>query len=168
MPAPPGTSPDTPSPLSAPAILAGIHACLSADPMIRERLGTPPRLFDRVPSRGQGQGQGQGTDLHPFLTYGEMRCEDAGGDDVEAVAATLNLHVYTRYAGRAEAMEVISAVLFALARQRLRAHIPGLESVTSLFSDSFPARNSLARHSVLRLRLVVADVAALQAAREVA
>ena len=127
-------------------ILSAVHACLSADAFVRAALGAPPRLYDHPPEDA----------VHPYVAYGAFRLEDMSGDDAPVASATLNLHVHSRYAGRAEAMALLVTLLSALGRDHLRAHLPGVVSVVSRYSDSFVSRDGHSRHSILRLTLTVA------------
>ena len=127
------------------AISEAIHACLTSDLHVTAALGTPPRIYDDVPE----------SPAYPYLSYGALRVEDVSADRSPAATATLNLHLYSRYAGKAEAMSVLSTVLAALSRDRLRDYLPGTISVISRYTDSFTARDGHSRHSVLRLSLSV-------------
>lgn len=126
-------------------ILSAVHACLSADAFVRTALGTPPRLYDHPPEDA----------LHPYVAYGAFRLEDVSGDAAPLATATLNIHVHSRYQGRAEAMSLVATLLAALERDRLRPHLPGVASVVSRYSDSFVSRDGHARHSILRLSITV-------------
>lgn len=127
------------------SVLEGVHACLSGDPHIQSALGNPPRLFDTPPEDV----------VHPYAAYGAIRLRDVSGDSAPLVEVTLNLHVYSRYEGRAEAMSIISLCLAALERDRLRPHLPGTAAVVSRYADSFVSRDGHSRHSVLRLAITV-------------
>ena len=127
-------------------IAQAIHACLLADVHVTSALGTPPRIYDDVPE----------SPVHPYVSYGALRVEDGSGDRAPFVTATLNIHLYSRYAGKAEAMGLLSLLLAALQRDALREHLPGTVSVLSRYTDSFTARDGRSRHSVLRLSIAVA------------
>jgi len=134
------------------AISKAIHACLTNDIHVTEQLGRPVRIYDDVPDGP----------VFPYVTYGALRVEDISADRAPHVTATLNLHLYSRYAGKAEAMSVLATLLSALNRDALRQHLPGVVSIVSRYTDSFTARDGHSRHSVLRLSLSVAG--ALEAA----
>ena len=129
-------------------LLSGIQSALSDSVDVRTHLGQPPRVFDRRPPVDA---------VFPFLTFGDVRVEDRSGDGVRVEECTVNLHLYSRYQGRAEAMSILSGVLEALSRDRLRSFLPDCGRVVSRFTDSFAARDGHSRHSVLRITVTLAS-----------
>ena len=132
-------------------LLAGLQSALGDSLEVRAQLGTPPRLYDRR----------QPVDVvFPFLTFGDVRVEDRSGDGVRVEECTVNLHLYSHYQGRAEAMSILALVLETVGRDRLRNYLPDCGRVVSRFTDSFQGRDGHSRHSVLRLTITLAtDVA---------
>ena len=125
-------------------LLRAVQDCLSDDVHVREVLGDPPRIHDRIVEDA----------VHPFLSYGEVRAETLGSD-APATALTVNLHLYTRYRGRAEAMKILAHILSALGRDNLKRFLPGLVSSVSRYTDSFAARDAHIRHSIMRITFTV-------------
>ena len=128
-------------------LLAGLQSALNNNVEVRAQLGTPPRLYDRRPPVDV---------VFPFLTFGDVRVEDRSGDGVRVEECTVNLHLYSHYQGRAEAMSILALVLEAVGRDRLRTYLPDCGRVVSRFTDSFAARDSHSRHSVLRITVTLA------------
>ena len=125
-----------------PAIIAAIlHDFLANDPDIRSIFGQPPRLYDYAPE----------DPVFPYLTYGTVRSEDRSGDDVEILSHTVTLHVWSRYTGRAEILDLLmnlSDRLEAIPADQGSYHIAGLNV---LYTDVFRARDNRTQHGLIRL-----------------
>ena len=85
-------------------VAKAIHNRLSTDLGVQAELGDPPRLYDSAPE----------DPIFPYLTYGDMKSEDEGGDGVSLARHSITLHIWSRYSGRAEVFDVIDAVGHAL------------------------------------------------------
>lgn len=81
-------------------ISKAIHALLSGHEEVQTVLGSPPRLYDNPPE----------DPVFPYLTYGPMRSEDISADGALMSAHTLTLHIWSRYGGRAQVMEILAVV----------------------------------------------------------
>ncbi len=121
-----------------------IHSALSGDVSIQSLLGTPPRLYDHAPE----------DPVFPYLSYGDMRCEAIGGDDVSLEQHTLSLHIWSRYGGRAEIMHLLDAITQRLSPDVLVAIPVGvtdwLVSANIVFTDIFKAPDGQTLHGVVR------------------
>ena len=127
---------------SGQALLVDIHRALSASETVRESLGDPVRVHDDVPDEP----------VYPYVTFGDLRSEDRSGDGSPRVAHQISLHLYSRYAGRAEALDVLSRVQGAI-----ETHLG--HTVIPLYADVFAAGRGGAvrpntRHGILRLSII--------------
>jgi len=130
--------------MSQDMIAKAVHAALSEDTAIQDALGTPPRLYDSAPE----------DPVFPYLSYGVMRCEDVGGDNTRLLLHQMTLHLWSRYAGRAEVLALLAKVEgVATDQDRLAEHLTtdDLVSATTLYSDILRAPDGRTHHGLLRL-----------------
>ena len=120
-----------------------IHALLSEDLGVQAALGTPPRLYDNPPE----------DPVFPYLTYGLMRSEDISADGAVMSAHTLTLHIWSRYGGRAQVMEVLAAVTSALQSGELSLPDINLARAQVSYTDIFRAPDGLTLHGLIRFSL---------------
>jgi len=127
-----------------PAIIAGIlHNFLANDVAINMVFGAPPRLYDYTPE----------DPVYPYLTYGTVRSEDRSGDGVEILSHTVTLHVWSRYTGRAEILDLLANLsdrLENIPSVQDGHHIAGLNVI---YTDVFRARDSRTQHGLIRLSI---------------
>ena len=124
-------------------ISKAVHAQLSANPLVQARLGTPPRLYDSPPE----------DPIFPYLTYGPMRSEDISADGAVIKSHIMTLHIWSRYAGRAEVMEVLSAVTAALEDAALNLNDIALARAKVIYTDIFRAPDGQTLHGLIRYAL---------------
>ena len=120
-----------------------IHALLSDHMGVQAVLGTPPRLYDQPPE----------DPVFPYLTYGPMRSEDISADGAVMSAHTLTLHIWSRYGGRAQVMEVLAAVTGALQSGALSLPNINLARAQVSYTDIFRAPDGLTLHGLIRFSL---------------
>jgi hypothetical protein len=123
-------------------IAKALHNRLAAHLMVQHRLGDPPRLYDAAPE----------DPVFPYLTYGDMRSEDNSGDGVRLIRHTVTLHIWSRYAGRTEVIEIISAVTRALEEMPLSVVGNDL-SVGIPYVDVLRAPDGRTLHGLIRLNI---------------
>ena len=121
-----------------------IHALLSEDLGVQAALGTPPRLYDNPPE----------DPIFPYLTYGPMRSEDISGDGAVISSHIMTLHIWSRYGGRAQVMEVLAAVTGALESAELTLADVELVRAKVSYTDIFRAPDGLTLHGLIRFSLV--------------
>lgn len=129
------------------AIARAIHAALSNNATIQDALGTPPRLYDTAPE----------DPVFPYLSYGPLRSEDIGGDGVELMSHQVTLHVWSRYAGRAEVLRLLEVIKSILNNKDVLASYIASENLVSasiLYSDVLRASDARTQHGLLRLSLL--------------
>jgi len=135
---------------SAIEVSKAIHALLSDDVAVQAVLGTPPRLYDNPPE----------DPVFPYLTYGPMRSEDNSGDGVVISTHTLTLHIWSRYGGRAQVMEVLAAVTGVLQDGSLTLPEASLVRAQVSYTDIFRAPDGLTLHGLIRFSLITDKEAA--------
>jgi len=132
----------------AEALAKSVHAALSQDLGVQHALGgtngEAVRLYDTAPE----------DPVYPYLTYGAMRSEDIGADDTPLSAHRMTLHVWSRYAGRAEVLSLLSTVSAALQASVLSAtgHI-SVRSAGPVYSDVLRAADGRTHHGLARLAI---------------
>ena len=132
----------------AESLALAVHAVLAADLGINDALGgngTPPRLYDTAPE----------DPVYPYLTYGAMRSEDIGADDTPMAVHQMTLHLWSRYAGRAEVLGLLARVGAALDAGVLSAtgHI-AVRSSNPVYSDVLRATDGRTHHGLLRVSFI--------------
>lgn len=128
-------------------ISRAIHQALAKHPLIQDRLGDPPRLYDSAPE----------DPIFPYLSYGLLRSEDIGGDELSLFSHQMTLHLWSRYAGRAEVLSVMEAVKIVLNdRDLIAAELldETLISAAILYSDVLRAPDGRTQHGILRLSVL--------------
>ena len=124
-------------------ISKAVHALLSADIGVQDALGASPRLYDNPPE----------DPVFPYLTYGPMRSEDISGDGALINMHTMTLHIWSRYGGRAQVMEVLSAVTRALETASLVLTDASLVRRQVAYTDIFRAPDGQTLHGLIRYSL---------------
>lgn len=126
------------------ALAAAIHAAVASDEVVQAWLGDPARVYDAPPQDA----------VFPYLTLGrvESRAADASGAD--ALEHAVTLHVWSRYGGRAEALEIIGALRSALHNASLAIEARRLVFVLVTFTDIFRSGDGRTTHGVVRLRAI--------------
>lgn len=120
-----------------------IHSTLSANIAVQSILGNPPRLYDHPPE----------DPVYPYLSYGPMRSEDIGGDTSPMTAHSLTLHIWSRYSGRAEVLNGLSAVSGGLETENISLSTGKLISSHIVFTDNFRAPDGRTLHGIIRLHV---------------
>lgn len=116
----------------------GIHAALSDNLAVSLALGDPVRAYDDPPDNP----------VYPYLTYGNVRSTDTSGDGAPQSTHQISLHLWSRYAGRSELLD-----LMRLVETALDAGLP--HTVTPLYLDVFRAPDGLTFHGLLRLSVTL-------------
>lgn len=124
------------------ALAAAVRAAAAEDRTVRDLLGDPPRLYDDAPPDA----------AFPYVTLGRLESRAADSAANAGLEQYMTLHVWSRYGGRAEALDIIAALRSALHDADLL--IPGrrLVFLLAVFADVFRAGDGRSTHGVLRLR----------------
>lgn len=126
------------------ALAAAVLAAARADANVKALLGDPARFWDEPPREA----------AFPYATLGrvETRALDASG--AYALEHRLTLHVWSRYGGRAEALDIIAALRARLHDAALSVSGRTLVFLFAVFADVFRSGDGFTTHGVLRLRAV--------------
>ena len=126
------------------ALLKAMREALIEQHAVQVVLGDPARVYDDPPADA----------IFPYVTIGRMESRPADASGGEASEHVVTLHAWSRYGGRAEALEVIAALRTALHNAPLA--IEGLRLVLLLatFADVFRSGDGRTTHGVLRLRAI--------------
>lgn len=120
------------------AMQTDIHAALSDNLSVSLALGDPLRAYDDAPDNP----------VYPYLTYGNVRSTDTSGDGAPQSNHQISLHLWSRYAGRTEVLDLMRLVETALGADLLH-------TVTPLYLDVFRAPDGLTFHGLLRLSVTL-------------
>lgn len=124
------------------ALMAAIRAAALDHDDVRAVLGDPARLYDDPPP----------DPVFPYVTLGRMETRAADASDTPALEHAVTLHAWSRYGGRAEALDVIAALRTALHDADLDLDGRRLVFLFASFSDVFRSGDGRTTHGVLRLR----------------
>lgn len=124
------------------ALAAAIHAAGSADAGVRAVLGNPARLYDLPPS----------DPVFPYATLGRVESRPVDASGGEAIEHALTLHVWSRYGGRAEAVDAVAALRAAFHDAPVDVAGRRLVFLFAQFTDVFRSGDGATTHGVLRLR----------------
>lgn len=126
------------------ALLKGIFTVLSADLALQSELGDPLRLYDSAPE----------DPLFPYLTYGQLRSEDISGQGARTEMHTLSLHIWSRYNGRKEVLDLQSEITRVIESGTWTLEGAELISAAVIYRDVFTAPDGRTFHGVMRIRAV--------------
>lgn len=121
------------------ALAAALRTQAAADAGVAAILGN--RLYDDRPAEP----------VYPFLTLGRVETRPAAPDALEHA---ITLHVWSRYGGRAEALDAIGALRAALDGADLPMPGRRLVLLIATFADVFRAGDGRTTHGVLRLKAI--------------
>lgn len=120
-----------------------VHNRLSTDLAVMAVLGDPARLYDAAPE----------DPVFPYMTYGDVKSELQGGDGIKAVLYKTSLHVWSRYAGRAEVFDLLAVLAGALNASPITLET-GQKLVSVMpYMDVLRAPDGRTLHGVLRVHL---------------
>jgi hypothetical protein len=126
------------------ALLAAMRAALMEHADVQTALGDPARVYDDPPAEA----------IFPYVTLGRMEGRPADASGGEAIEHVITLHAWSRYGGRAEALDVIAALRAALHNAALAIDGRRLILLLASFSDVFRSGDGRTTHGVLRLRAI--------------
>jgi hypothetical protein len=126
------------------ALATAVFAALAADSGVRAALGDPPRLYDAPPPDA----------AFPYAVLAAIETTDASAGQAPALAHVLTLHIWSRYAGRAEVLDALHVVRAALDDRPLSIFGRRLVVMSVLASEVLRAGDGLTVQGVLRLRAI--------------
>ncbi len=125
------------------ALQKAIHDALAADAAVQAVVGNPPRVYDSAPKTG----------AFPFIAFGDAReTKIAGADGLAEHDIRINVH--SRYEGRREVKDAVTAILSALDDAPLTLAGFALISLRATFSDIIHRQDADAFLGVIRFRAV--------------
>ena len=125
---------------SALSVARALHSALSGDAAIKNALGDPARLYDFAPD----------DPVFPYLTYGPLRSEDISGDAAPMAAHTLTLHVWSRYGGRTQALEILGHMRRVI-EEDVTSDAAYIITAAVIFSDCLRAPDGRTTHGLMRV-----------------
>jgi hypothetical protein len=126
------------------ALLKAMRAALLEHADVQAALGDPARVYDDPPAEA----------IFPYVTLGRMESRPVDASAGEASEHVVTLHAWSRYGGRAEALDVIAAMRAALHNAALAVDGRRLILLLAGFSDVFRSGDGRTTHGVLRLRAI--------------
>lgn len=90
----------------------------------------------------------------PYVTIGRVESKPIDASEREALEHAVTLHVWSRYGGRAEALDVIAALRGCLHNASLDVADRRLVLLFALFTDVFRSGDGRTTHGVLRLKAI--------------
>lgn len=125
------------------ALQKAVYQHLSADVGLKALIGDPARIYDDPPA-------GAAT---PYLTIGPTSIREFKGVD-GGLQHDLRLHAFSRYAGRRDVKQIVSAVYDALHEAALTVEGHRLINLRFVFSDVIRRQDGDAYQGVIRFRAV--------------
>lgn len=92
--------------------------------------------------------------MFPYITIGRIKSKAIDTSEREALQHGLTLHVWSRYGGRAEALEAIAALRGCLHNAALGVADRRLVLLFAQFADVFRSGDGITTHGVLRLKAI--------------
>ena len=124
------------------AVAAAILAAALDDAGVMAVLGDPVRFYDEPPAEP----------VFPYATLGRVENRTADASAIDALEHVVTLHVWSRYGGRSEALDVIGALREALHDAPLVVEGRKLVFLFAQLADVFRSGDGRTTHGVLRLR----------------
>jgi hypothetical protein len=124
------------------ALIAAIRAVALQNAGVKAAVGNPARLYDDPPA----------DPVFPYVTLGRLETRAADSAGGSALEHAVTLHAWSRYGGRAEALDVIGALREALHDAPIEVEGRKLVFLFASFSDVFRSGDGRTTHGVLRLR----------------
>lgn len=126
------------------ALVAAIRAAAMENAGVQALLGHPARVHDDAPPDA----------IFPYVTLGRVESRPVDASGGEAIDHVITLHVWSRYGGRAEALDVIAALRSALHNAPLAVEDRKLVLIFVSFTDVFRSGDARTTHGVMRLRAI--------------
>ena len=125
------------------ALQKAMFDAMSADPALQSILGAPPRIYDSAPKSA----------AFPHVVFGDAReARIAGADGL--VEHDIRLNIHSRYDGRREVKDAVTAILSALDGAALTLAGFALVSLRATFTDIIHRQEADAFIGIIRFRAV--------------
>lgn len=126
------------------ALAAGVRAAVMANAGVCSVLGDPARFYDDPPI----------DPVFPYVTLGRVEARASDTPGASALEHVTTIHVWSRYGGRAEALDIIGALRAALHDVSLPIEGRRLIFLFVSFTDVFRSGDGRTTHGVMRLRAI--------------
>lgn len=126
------------------ALAAGLRSAAMADGGVKALLGDPARVYDEPPPEV----------VFPYVTLGRVESRPIDTASAPAIEHVVTLHVWSRYGGRAETLDIIGALRAALHDTSISVTGRRVVFVFAWFADVFRSGDGQTTHGILRLRAV--------------
>ncbi|PHR60846.1 MAG: hypothetical protein COA47_06455 [Robiginitomaculum sp.] len=125
-----------------------VFSHLQQDTNVQNALGSPVRLYDDPPS----------SPMYPFVSFGRHQFRPLDGDQAALIEQELSLHVWSRYSGKTEGLQVLQALREAV--QSIPASMDDhvLIDLRVVFADTLRAKDGRVFQSILRLRALTQPI----------
>jgi len=123
------------------ALQRAVYQQLAADAALKSFIGDPARIYDDAPREAS----------LPYVVIGETKASDWKGVD-HGLEHDLRLHIFSRYAGRREIKDIMSAIYDALHEASLTLTGHRLVNIRFVFSDALRRQDAQTYHGVMRFR----------------
>lgn len=124
------------------ALAAAIRAAAMEDEAVEALVGG--RFYDDPPPDV----------VFPYVTIGRVESRPVDASEREAIEHAVTLHVWSRYGGRTETLDVIAALRRCLHNASLGVADRRLVLLFALFTDVFRSGDGRTTHGVLRLKAI--------------
>lgn len=124
------------------ALAAAIRAAAMEDAGVQALIGA--RFYDDPPPDV----------VFPYVTIGRVDSKPVDASEREALEHGVTLHVWSRYGGRAEALDVVAALRGCLHNATLDLAERRLVLLLALFTDVFRSGDGRTTHGVVRLKAI--------------
>lgn len=124
------------------ALAAAIRAAAMEDAGVQALVGA--RFYDDPPPDV----------VFPYVTIGRVDSKPVDASAREALEHGVTLHVWSRYGGRAEALDVVAALRGCLHNAALDVAERRLVLLFALFTDVFRSGDGRTTHGVVRLKAI--------------
>jgi hypothetical protein len=126
------------------AVLAALRQAIVSDAAVQSIFGAPARFYDERPSEP----------VFPFVQTGAVQTRAAGASLKDAMEHLINLHVWSRYGGRAQALDGLHALRACIENGIGPAAGRHIVMASASFIDVFRDADGITTHGVMRVRVI--------------
>jgi hypothetical protein len=126
------------------ALTAAIIAAARNDSAVRALVGDPARIWDEPPAEAS----------FPYVTLGRLESRPADASESDACEHGVTLHVWSRHGGRAQALDILTALRALLHNAALSISGHRLVLLLTSYTDLFRAGDGFTTHGVIRLKAI--------------
>lgn len=124
------------------ALQKSVYQTLFSDSGLKALIGDPPRLYDDVPE----------DPVYPYLSLGEVQLSDWSTASDTGLEQRLSFHAFSRYGGRKEVQEILTALYLILHDAALSVDGNSLVTLRFEFAQILRESDGETFHGVARYR----------------